>query len=206
MGAAPRISAAARVLVIDDDEGLLALVGEVLREGGFEPVLAASAAAGLASAREQPPEAVLLDVNVPQLSGYEICRLLREEFGEGLPILFLSGERTESFDRVAGLLLGADDYLAKPFAPDELVARVRTLVRRAAPVRHASRFGLTHREQEVLDLLADGLTQAEIARALVISPRTCGKHIERILVKLDVHSRSQAIAVAYRDELVSTLL
>ena len=60
----------------------------------------------------------MLDVQLPGMSGYEICRELRDEFGEGLPILFVSGFRTESLDRVAGLLVGADDYLVKPFAPD----------------------------------------------------------------------------------------
>lgn len=206
MSAGHTIGAAARVLVIDDDEGLLELVGSVLRAGGFEPVLAGTAAGGLRSARERLPDAVVLDVNVPLLSGYEICRLLREEFGDGLPILFLSGERTESFDRVAGLLLGADDYLAKPFAPDELIARVRRLVHRPVPARPGGVAGLTDREQQVLDLLADGMSQAEIASILVISPRTCGKHIERILEKLGVHSRSQAIAIAYREELLTAHL
>lgn len=90
---------------------------------------------------------VVLDVNIPGISGYEICRRLRDEFGPALPILFLSGERTESFDKVAGLLVGGDDYLVKPFSPDELVARVQKLAGRAQgqpepAVAYAYREGL----------------------------------------------------------------
>jgi DNA-binding NarL/FixJ family response regulator len=134
-----------------------------------------------------------------------VCRELKETFGQGLPIFFVSGERTDSFDRVGGLLIGADDYVVKPFAPDELIARVRRYV---TPAETASRgpkestFGLTQREFEVLGLLADGLGQSEIAIKLVISPKTVGTHIQRILTKLQVHSRAQAVAIAYRDGLL----
>jgi DNA-binding response OmpR family regulator len=203
MSAVPTVSAAANVLVIDDDECLLELVGLLLREAGYEPVLASSAAGGLEAARARRPRLVILDVNLPILSGYEVCRLLRAEFGDGMPIVFISGERTESYDRVAGLLLGADDYLTKPFAPDELLARVRGLLRRSAPALTGRLASLTAREREVLELLTQGRTQREIAETLVIAPRTCGKHIERILGKLSVRSRAQAIAVAYREELVA---
>jgi len=188
-------------LVVDDDEGMLGLLERLLGAAGLEVTTAASGEDALASALAERPDVVTLDVNLPGLSGYEVCRALREAYGASLPILFLSGSRTESFDRVAGLLLGADDYLTKPFAPDELLARVRGLVRRSAPAARQSR--LTSRELEVLELLAAGKTQGEIATALVISPRTAAKHIERILEKLDVRSRAQAVSVAFRDELVA---
>jgi len=128
--------------------------------------------------------------------------VLREEHGAELPIMFLSGERRESYDRVAGLMLGADDYMTKPFAPDELLTRARGLMRRGVAAG-AGRGALTSREREVLQLLAEGRTQREIAGSLVIAPKTCAKHIERILEKLSVHSRAQAVAVAYREELVA---
>ena len=102
-------------------------------------------------------------------------------------------------DRIAGLLIGADDYLVKPIAPDELLIRIRALVGRAPA---AARNGLTPREQEVLTLLADGLSQAAIAGVLVIAPKTVATHIERILEKLGVHSRAEAVAAAYRHALV----
>lgn len=129
------------------------------------------------------------------------CRALREEHGPGLPVMFVSGERTESFDRVAGLTIGADDYLVKPLAEDELLARLRCLLRRAARA-DAALSTLTPRELQVLKLLADGLDQDEIAERLVISPKTVGTQIERILAKLGTHSRAEAVGLAYRLRLV----
>ena len=192
------------VLIVEDDECYRAFLVTALEAGGLPVRAVSTGAAALAAARFEPPVLALLDVNLPGLSGYEVCRALREEHGPGLPILFLSGSRTESFDRVAGLLIGADDYLVKPAAEDELLARVRALLRRA-PVRAAAPLlGLTPRELDVLRLLADGRRQAEIAGELVISSKTVATHIEHILAKLDVHSRAEAVALAYRHDLVGT--
>jgi DNA-binding NarL/FixJ family response regulator len=143
----------------------------------------------------------VLDVRLPTLSGYEVCRALKEE-QPGIGVLFVSGERVESFDRVAGLLIGGDDYLVKPFAPDELLARLRLVIRHGGAARTGGLRGLTRRELEVLRHLADGLGQVEIAERLVISPKTVGTHVEHILQKLGVRSRAQAVAVAYREHLV----
>jgi DNA-binding NarL/FixJ family response regulator len=135
------------------------------------------------------------------VSGYEVCRELQDEFGEALPIVFVSGTRTEPGDRVAGLLVGGADYLVKPFDPNELLARVRRLL--PAPLTDGrTAHKLTPREVHVLSLLVDGLRQSEIAEKLFISPKTVGKHIEHILTKLGVHSRAQAVAVAVREELI----
>jgi DNA-binding NarL/FixJ family response regulator len=149
---------------------------------------------------------VLLEVNLPEASGYEVCHELRQKHGDGLPIVFVSGDRTTSADRVAGLLVGADDYLPKPTDPDELVARVRRLVARAAAPPETPRSGpaeLTRRELEVLRLLADGLDQDAIAEQLVISGATVATHIQRVLKKLGVHSRAQAVALAYQEGLTT---
>jgi two-component system, LuxR family, response regulator FixJ len=190
------------ILVVEDDESLRTQVVDLLVEAGFESVGVASGEAALLSARAHPPAAVVLDVCLPGVSGYEVCRTLKEE-QPGTPVLFVSGERMESFDRVAGLLIGADDYLVKPFAHDELLARLRGLLRRAeaAPGARGLR-GLTRRELEVLRHLAEGLGQSEIAKVLVISPKTVGTHIEHIFDKLGVRSRAQAVAAAYRERLV----
>jgi DNA-binding NarL/FixJ family response regulator len=103
---------------------------------------------------------------------------------------------------VAGILIGADDYVVKPFAPDELLARVRRLVRSATPVASIVASRLTARETEVLRHLAAGLAPAEIASQLFISRRTVGTDLENIMRKLGVRSRAQAVALAYRDALV----
>ena len=140
----------------------------------------------------------ILEIPLSVLSGYEVCRSLKSELGAMFPVLFLSGVRTESYDRVAGLLVGADDYVVKPYAPDELLARVRLLEPRARASAGVSRTDLTRREGEVLQLLAHGLTQHEIAVHLGISPKTVGTHIENVLRKLGVHSRAQAVALVFR--------
>jgi DNA-binding NarL/FixJ family response regulator len=192
----------ATVLVVDDDDGHRELISTVLGRAGFSTVDAANGEDAMAVARQHQPRLVVLDVRMPDLSGYEVCRRLRDEFGDTVSILFLSGERTEGFDRAAGLLVGADDYLVKPFSPDELLARVR--------VRLPSSLGpsalpsdLTKRELEVLRLLSEGLSQKEIAASLVISSKTVAAHIQHILGKLGVHSRAQAVAHAYRRGLLN---
>jgi DNA-binding NarL/FixJ family response regulator len=189
------------VLVVDDDAPFRAYVRSVLEESGYRVVDAEDGFAALATMRASRPAAVVLDVNMPRLSGYEVCRAIREEYGLDLPLIFVSGERTESFDRVAGLTIGADDYLGKPVAADELLARLRCLLRRGQT--GASTSTLTRRELEVLRLLATGLDQGEIAERLVISPKTVGSHIERVLSKLGAHSRAEAVALAYRLGVVS---
>lgn len=189
------------ILVVDDDAGCRSLVAVALERDGYECAEAGDADAALAEARRVRPSLALVDVCLPGVSGYEVCRLLRAELGAGLPVIFVSGERTESYDRVAGLLVGGDDYVVKPFAPDELVARVRGLIRRTGVAQDDR--GLTRREREVLSLLADGLAQREIARRLVVSPKTVGTHIEHILEKLGAHSRAEAVAIAFRHDLVS---
>ncbi|MEO8290111.1 MAG: response regulator [Gaiellaceae bacterium] len=194
---------AGQILVVDDDLWCRTLVTSVLAEAGYATVAAESAEEALASADGAAPALVVLDVNMPGVSGYEVCRRLRERHGKDLPIIFLSGSRTESFDRVAGLLIGGDDYLVKPFAPDELVARVQRLVGRTpGRTREQGLSRLTKRELEVLRLLSEGKPQPEIAAVLVISPKTVGTHIEHILSKLGVKSRAQAVALAYRDRLL----
>jgi len=138
------------------------------------------------------------------MSGYETCHELRSRYGDTLPLVFLSGTRVEALDRVAGLLIGADDYIVKPFDPGELLARARLLLRRngnGLKQRNGHTPGLeslTAREREVLDLLAQGRSQDEIAQELFITPKTVATHIQRVLAKLDVHSRAQAVAVALR--------
>jgi DNA-binding NarL/FixJ family response regulator len=190
------------ILIADHEMESRSVVAGVLKKAGYDVVEADSGDDVLDAVRRELPRLVVLEVTLPALSGYEVCHQLREEFGEGLPIIFVSRERTEPFDRVAGFLIGADDYMVKPFAPDELLARVRRLVRSRAPVAPGVALKLTARETEVLRLLAEGREQEEIAVQLFISRRTVGTHIENITRKLGVRSRAQAVALAYREDLV----
>jgi DNA-binding NarL/FixJ family response regulator len=191
-----------QILIADDDAETRALAAKVLRQAGYAVSEAETGDQALDTARAELPRLVILEVTLPELSGYEVCHQLREEFGEALPIIFVSAKRTEPYDRVAGILVGADDYVVKPFAADELLARVRRLYRTAAPVAPAVAAMLTPREIEVLRLLAQGLEQDDIAGQLYISRRTVGTHIENILRKLRVHTRAQAVALAYRGDLI----
>jgi DNA-binding NarL/FixJ family response regulator len=200
------------VLIVDDDENYRAFVSSVLARVGYEPSEAASGEEALLAVREQRPSCVLLDVLLPGVTGYAVCRELRDRHGEALPIIFVTGERTEAGDRVAGLLLGADDYIVKPFDPDELLARVRRAIVRSQRLdllgnstTTGDGFGLTPRERDILTLLAAGRRQEAIAAQLVISPKTVATHIQRILTKLNVHSRAEAVALAHRERLTAPL-
>ena len=196
------------VLVVDDDRNFRAFVADVLARGGYATVEAATGEEGLQLALDLVPSLVILDVVLPGTNGYAVCRELRAKLGKRLPIMFVSGERCHSFDRVAGILIGADDYLVKPFDSDEFLARVERMIERMSPaasfVDAQPAYKLTPREREVLALLVDGLNQAEIADKLYVSPKTVGTHIQRLLGKLGVNSRAQAVSAAVRHGLCVT--
>jgi DNA-binding response OmpR family regulator len=116
------------VLVVDDDPELRPLVAFALRQGGFPVVEAATGEEALTAFAVEAPDLVVLDVNLPGIDGFEVCRRLREQ--SAVPVLMLT-VRGEEEDLVQGLDLGADDYLTKPFSPRTLLARVRALLRRA---------------------------------------------------------------------------
>jgi DNA-binding NarL/FixJ family response regulator len=179
------------------------LMATVLVRGGHPVVEAATGEEALELADRVAPGLAVLDICLPGISGYQVCRVLRERFGGGLPIIFVSGVRTESFDRVAGLLVGADDYLEKPFAPDELLIRVERLVRRSTPLSATISAQLTPREKEVLRFLGEGMSARQIAEELWVSPKTIGSHCEHIFRKLGVRTRAQAVALAFRENVLT---
>jgi len=198
------------VLVVDDDESVRALIAAHLQRIGCVVYEASAGDEALELAELVRPALAVLDVNLPRVTGYEVCRGLRELMGASVAIMFISGYRSESLDRIAGLLIGADDYIVKPFDPGELVARARALLARRSAWNGHHGAGetkmtdaLTAREREVLVLLASGSTQDDIASSLVVSPKTVATHIQRTLTKLGVHSRAQAVAVAYRAGLLT---
>jgi two-component system response regulator MprA len=119
-----------RILVVDDDERLSSVLRDGLAHHGFVVDVAADGPAALAALRERPPDLIVLDLLLPGLDGVEVCRQVRALGGP--PVIMLTA-RDALADKVAGLDAGADDYLTKPFALAELVARVRAVLRRRAP-------------------------------------------------------------------------
>jgi two-component system catabolic regulation response regulator CreB len=121
-----------RILVVEDESGIADTIQYVLATEGFTPVWCATAEQALREFEAQPPALAILDVGLPDLSGFELFKRLQALPGAArVPMLFLTA-RSDEIDRVVGLELGADDYVPKPFSPRELVARVRTILRRSA--------------------------------------------------------------------------
>ena len=144
----PERDGPASVLVVDDDERLVASIRRVLAYEGYRVRTASTGLAGLELAREEQPDLVILDVMLPGLDGLEVARRLQA--GGGVTVLMLSA-RDSVPDRVAGLEAGADDYLVKPFAVEELLARVRARLRRREPDGPASPSNLMRFADLVLD-------------------------------------------------------
>ena len=120
--------ATAKILIVEDDPNLLATLKYNLLKEGYGVVTAADGAQALELARREKPELIVLDIMLPKLSGFEVCRILRKEMT--VPILMLTA-KTEEVDKVVGLEIGADDYMTKPFSMRELLARIRAMLRRA---------------------------------------------------------------------------
>jgi two-component system, OmpR family, response regulator len=165
-----------RILLIDDDELLAAPLATYFARFEFELDSATRPSAGLAKLRAQPYDAAILDVMLPEMDGFELCRTIRKE--SDIPIIMLTA-RGEVMDRVVGLEIGADDYVPKPFEPRELLARLQTILRRARAPAAANRLvfeGLSididrrevQRHGEVLDLTG---TEFELLTLLAREPQ-----------------------------------
>jgi len=115
------------ILVIEDDLDIVEICRDYLKAGGFDVSIAQDGVKGLAAARREKPDLIVLDLMLPEMDGLDVCRNIRRE--SDVPIIMLTA-RVEETDRLIGLELGADDYITKPFSPRELVARVRVVLRR----------------------------------------------------------------------------
>ena len=207
-----------RILVIDDDTELLDLLNEVLRGASFEPILCHTGSEGIQKAIQIDPDLVLLDVNLPGMDGFDVCRRLREQPStRTVPIIMLTAA-DQIEHRVRGLELGADDYLPKPFHSKELIARINARLRRSqlstdeakpirlgnlemAPVSLEVHIGgtlirLTHFEFELLRYFVERPNQV-IARAKllgdlwpdsVVTDRTVDTHIANLRRKINAFS------------------
>ena len=231
-------AAPARLLLVDDEPGLRSAVQAYLEDEGFAVTTAVDGEDGWSKAQELIPDVVISDVMMPRLDGYGLLRRLRddERLG-GTPLIFLTAKGMTA-DRIEGFQAGCDDYIPKPFDPDELVARVRNVVRRQERLlAEAARFAdadigqmarqiteirsllasggsprpssggnsdlsFTPREASVLQLVAEGLMNKEIARRLETSIRNVEKYVSRLFTKTGTASRTELVRYALENGLV----
>lgn len=118
------------VLIVDDEEGIRNSLGEYVARQGFKTFLAENGVLALKKVREEKPDIVVLDFQLPLLDGLDVCKKIRHEVSQSIGIIMVSGVRKETVDKIVGLELGADVYLTKPFETSELVAQIRALIRR----------------------------------------------------------------------------
>ncbi len=170
-----------KILIIDDDKKLNQLLEQFLGEFGFEVMTATHPATGLKCLKKQRPDLIILDVMLPEMDGFQLCKTIRET--HSVPIIMLTA-RGETTDKVVGLELGADDYLSKPFEPRELVARIHSVIRRTSGMDESrpQSFGAleidfarrrAHLNNESLDLTTNEFT------ALVLLAKNAGKVLDR---------------------------
>ncbi|WP_035994316.1 response regulator transcription factor [Leptolyngbya sp. KIOST-1] len=197
------------VLVVDDDTAMQLALTRRLQEQGFAVVNAASGEEALELLRTQTADVVVSDVMMPGMTGFEFCHRLRSRpEGEMVPFIFLSslGELT---NRVQGHLLGADDYLVKPFSAQELIAKVKGAIARSQRFHSAlermveqataqpAPLPLTPAEERVFWQVVQGYTNKQIGEHLFLSPRTVQTHLSNMLTKLNLENRSQIVRFAF---------
>jgi DNA-binding response OmpR family regulator len=196
------------VLVVEDQDDLAEAIALNLRRDGHRVDVARDGLHALHVIRERAPDLIVLDLGLPRVDGMAVLERIRAD-GVQSPVLVLTA-RGAPQDRVDGLHAGADDYVVKPFYTLELLARVRALLRRSAtrpaadasvqtPVTYsdealAARFGLTAQQARVARMLAEGLSNPEIAAALDISRFTARNHAREVLAKLGVPARARVAA------------
>jgi len=186
------------ILVVDDEPDVVDLVRYHLHRAGFDVLIAFSGPAGLATATQSRPDAIVLDIMLPQMTGLEVCKALRKGAETAdIPILILTA-KAELSERIAGLELGVDDYITKPFSPRELVLRVQNLLRRLQAVQNSSllivdefcldkgNFGITIRGRRL------DLTTTEFKLLAVLVERR-GRTLSRETLLQDVWGYKSAI-------------
>ncbi len=218
------------ILVADDDLGTRLSIGDYLEMAGYLVVAAENGQEALAIVEAYQPHLMITDINMPQMDGYELVQKVRQKPAfRLLPVIFLTA-RTQTQDRIRGYQSGADLYLPKPFELEELGVVVRSLLERsqiiqtqmlqtewqlraqlaetsAPPQPHPVALApftlsLTEREQEVLQRLAEGLSNAQIGDWLHLSPRTVEKHVSSLLRKTDTSNRAELVRFAMDHHLV----
>jgi len=226
-----------RILLVDDEPGFRTAVKTFLEDEGFEIFIAVDGEDGWEKAQTVFPDLIISDVMMPQANGYALLEKIREdEKLGGTPVIFLTAKGM-TLDRTEGYLAGVDDYISKPFDPDELAARVKNVINRQERLlKEAARFAdidvgkmakqiteiksmltdqnqtnpenkinlpsFTPREASVLQLVAEGLMNKEIARKLETSIRNVEKYVSRLFIKTGTSSRTELVRYSLENHLV----
>ena len=232
------VSQTPRILLVDDEPGLRTAVQAYLEDEGVQVTTAVDGEEGWEKAQKMIPDVIISDVMMPRCDGYGLLKKIREdERLGGTPVIFLTAKGMTA-DRTQGYQAGVDDYMPKPFDPDELVARVKNVVQRQERLlTEAARFAnadvgqmakqiteiksmlsygdknhsrkddsipnFTPREASVLQLVAEGLMNKEIARQLETSIRNVEKYVSRLFIKTGTSSRTELVRYALENHLVT---
>lgn len=218
------------ILIADDDQGTRLAISDYLELSGYLVISAQNGQEALAMVEEFQPHLLVTDITMPQMDGYELVQRVRQKpMFRLLPVIFLTA-RTKTQERIRGYQLGCDAYLPKPFDLDELGAVTRNLLERAQLIQaawisqsrtveslqesmeaaahiasgetSATQLELTPRERDVLNLLAEGLSNAQIGDGLHLSPRTVEKYVSSLLRKTDTSNRAELVRFAVDHHLV----
>ncbi len=193
----------ANILVVDDDATIRDVVVEALSHFGYFVTTAQHGREGLQRLMERDFDLLILDLRMPVMNGFEMLKSLRQTMKSEVPVLVLTGYASlESLFECTEL--GINGYVPKPFRLDELEAKVKQVLEGGFPsvssLNRSARQRLTAREQEVLLLMRQGMTDQEIASRLFISPFTAHNHVKRIMSKLDCRNRAEAVALSFVED------
>ncbi|OEH85112.1 hypothetical protein BHU72_05740 [Desulfuribacillus stibiiarsenatis] len=195
-----------KVLVIDDEYKIRALIELYLIENEYEVLCADSGKTGIQAVERYRPDVIILDIMIPDMTGLDICKTIREKYA--IPVIFLSClQETETI--ISGLEIGGDDYMTKPFDPNVLIAKINALLRRTQakvniPTQKASGEidSLTEQEFRILKWIEKGYTNKEIADKLQLKEGTIKVYNNTIFQKLNLKNRTQAIVKAKEEEVI----
>lgn len=217
-----------KILVVDDDLGTRLSIGDYLELSGYEVVTANDGKEGLIMVNEHHPDLIVTDIIMPEMNGYELVRQVRQQANfRLLPVILLTA-RTQTQERILGYQSGCDLYLPKPFELEELAAAINNLLERSQIIQTEYKLSLqenlkkadsvsqtdwnnerdqlheslTVREQEVLEILTHGLSNAEIGDRLYLSPRTVEKYVSSLLRKTSTSNRAELVRFAMEHNLV----
>lgn len=212
------------LLIVDDELGIRLAVTDYLEAAGYAVIGAATGKQAWQMVQQYRPHLLVTDIRMPQMDGYELVRLVRQQPAfRLLPVVYLT-ECSHTQERIRGYQTGCDAYLAKPFNLEELAAVVRNLLDRAQIVQtelqvasHAipsresvdtavvSALDLTQREQQVLLLLTQGKSNAQIGEQLHLSPRTVEKYVSKLLQKTETSNRAEIVRFAMEHHLLGAI-